>query len=270
MTKVKDILAWIDLYAPFRYAASWDQCGLQVGDPEAVVKRALVALDPSSSSIEEAQRHECQCLVTHHPLLFRPISTVRLDQFPGNLIGKALSKGIHLIAAHTNLDAAREGTNDQMARLMGLEAVEPLEVEAVWREEHPYGGMGRVGSLPMAQLLANLVEELRDSLGGIGVRVVGDPGRMVQRVALCSGSGGSMLEQVITTGADVYVTGDLKYHEGQRALEANLALIDIGHFASERLIVQPLADYLKNQASRELLPLEVLAACDEKDPFWFF
>ena len=268
--RVKDILAWIDQYAPFRYAASWDQCGLQVGNPEAAVERIIVALDPSSSVIEEAERRECQCLVTHHPLLFRPIHAVRLDQFPGNLIGRALGKGIHLIAAHTNLDAAREGTNDQMVRLMDLQAVEPLEVESAWSREQSYGGMGRVGLLPEAKFLAGLVEELRDSLGGIGVRVVGDPKRMVHRVALCSGSGGSMLERAIAANVDVYITGDLKYHEGQRALEAGLALIDIGHFASERLIVQPLADYLRSRASRELLRLEVLTTCEEKDPFWFF
>ena len=79
-----------------------------------------------------------------------------------------------------------------------------------------------------------------------------------------------MLERVIASKVDVYVTGDLKYHEGQRALEEGLALIDIGHFASERLMVHPLADYLRNRASRELVRLEVLTSCEEKDPFWFF
>jgi dinuclear metal center YbgI/SA1388 family protein len=270
MVKVKDILAWIDEYAPFRYAASWDQCGLQVGDPEAAVERVMAALDPSSSSVEAAERQGCQCLVTHHPLLFRPINSVRLDQFPGNVIGRALGKGIHLIAAHTNLDAAREGTNDQLARLMKLEAVEPMEIESAWRQEQSYRGMGRVGFLPRAQPLANLVEDLRDCLGGIGVRVVGDPKRTVHRVALCSGSGGGMLDMAIASNVDAYITGDLKYHEGQRALEADLALIDIGHFASERLIVQPLADHLQARASRELIGLEVFTACEEKDPFWFF
>lgn len=270
MLRVNDILVWIDRYAPFRYAASWDQCGLQVGDPRAAVERVMVALDPSSIAIEEALRRECQCLVTHHPLIFRPMSAVRLDQYPANLVGKALCKGLHLIAAHTNLDAAREGTNDQLAQLMELEALEPLEVEPAFAKEDAYGGMGRVGLLHESQSLAFLVEKLRDSLGGIGIRVVGNPARMVRRVALCTGSGGSMLERVIGARADVYVTGDLKHHEGQQALEADLALIDIGHFASERLIVEPLAVYLREQASRELLSLEVLTACEERDPFWFF
>jgi len=73
---------------------------------------------------------------------------------------------------------------------------------------------------------------------------------------------------VIRSGADVYVTGDLKYHEAQRATEANLALMDIGHFASERLVVQPLADYLCARAVEEKHRLEVFASRSERDPFW--
>lgn len=270
MVQVKHILAWIDRYAPFRYAAAWDQCGLQVGDPEAEVERIMVALDPSSSSIGEAQRKECRCLVTHHPLIFRSLSAVRLDQFPGRLVAEALKNGLNLIAAHTNLDAALEGTNDQLAHLIGLEAVEPLEIEAAWRAERSYAGMGRVGMLGEARSLGKLAGELQTSLGGIGIRVVGDPARGLKRVALCTGSGGSMIEEAIASGADVYVTGDLKYHEAQRAVEADLALIDIGHFSSERLIVGPLAEYIRGCASREMLRLDVLTACEEKDPFWFY
>ncbi len=267
MVLVKDVLMWLDAGAPFRYAEKWDQCGLQVGDPEAEVKRILVALDPSSETISEAEALGCQCLVTHHPLIFRPISTVRQDHFPGNLIIEALQNGIHLIAAHTNLDVARDGTNEHLARLLTVEVVGPLETSAAWLGEERYAGMGLIGILSQPETLEDFVDRARNALGGIKVRVVGDLKQTLRRIALCTGSGGSLVERAISSECDAYVTGDIKYHEAKRAQEAGIALIDIGHFASERLIVKPLAAYLENQAAQRRFSIEVFTAGEEQDPF---
>jgi putative NIF3 family GTP cyclohydrolase 1 type 2 len=98
---------------------------------------------------------------------------------------------------------------------------------------------------------------------------VGDPDRPVRRVALCSGSGAGFMDQVVASSCDVYVTGDIKYHEAQRAVEEGLALVDVGHFASERIVVPPLASYLSACAARERAEVEVLTALRERDPFWF-
>ncbi|MFP5213482.1 MAG: Nif3-like dinuclear metal center hexameric protein, partial [Acidobacteriota bacterium] len=147
MARVKDILAWLDAIAPFRYAASWDRCGLQAGEPGAEVNRVLVALDPSTRTVKEAADRGCQCLVTHHPLIFKPVAAVLTDRFPGLPLAMALRNGINLVAAHTNLDAAREGTNDRLAELLGLELTGPLETERAWEGEENYGGMGRIGAL---------------------------------------------------------------------------------------------------------------------------
>jgi dinuclear metal center YbgI/SA1388 family protein len=268
MVCVKDILMWLDAGAPFRYAAGWDQCGLQIGDPDAMVERILVALDPSSETLREAVDRRCQCIVTHHPLIFRPITTVRFDKFPGNLIAYALKNGINLIAAHTNLDVARAGTNDRLVELLSLKDVVPLEVDAAWNGEERYVGMGRIGHLNEAVSLQELAERTSMVLGGVGCRIVGDPEKQIQRLAVCTGSGGSLLEDVIAASCDAYVTGDIKYHEAKRALEAGLALLDVGHFASERLIVQPLVDYLTSEAQSRQLQVEVFAADEEEDPFW--
>lgn len=270
MVRVKDILGWIDEHAPFRYKESWDQCGLQVGDPQAVVKRVLVALEPSSGSLDEAVRKGCECLVTHHPLLFRPISSVRSDRFPGSVVAGALRAGVHLIAAHTNLDVARDGTNDHLARLLSLTTCEPLETEASWLEEIRYVGLGRVGLLPRPVSLEELASETQRVLGIETVRVVGDRRGQVHRVALCTGSGGSLVEKAVQSGSDVFITGDVKYHEAQHAVEAGLAVIDVGHFASERIVVPVLGEYLRSRAAREGAELELLAAAEESDPFWVY
>ncbi len=267
MVQVKDILAWIDDFAPFRWAASWDNSGLLVGDPHAEVERIVVALEPSSTTIAEVeQAGPRQCLVTHHPLIFSPLKSIRTDSFPGNLIARALKGGIHLIAAHTNLDAAREGTNGVLARLLGLEALEPLETDPLWRDEEAYGGMGCVGLLPESMPLGELVERLRKVLGAADMRVAGDPGNMVRKTALCTGSGASLARAAFAAGAQAYITGDVKYHDAQWAVEVGLSLIDVGHFASERLVVEPLAARLRSWASGR--GVEVAAASQEKDPFW--
>ena len=227
----------------------------------------MVALDPSAATLEEAVESSCRCLVTHHPLIFTPLTSVRTDRFPGNVVGMALRKEVNLIVVHTNLDVAREGTNDQLAGLLALGDVGPLDADPAWEGEPQYGGMGRVGLLPGPVLLKDLAGQLASALGGVGVRLVGDPQRRVHRLALCTGSGGSLIETVIQNASDVYVTGDIKFHEAQAALEAGLSLIDVGHFASERLVVQPLAARLRAQAAKDGLPAKILVAGGEKDPF---
>jgi putative NIF3 family GTP cyclohydrolase 1 type 2 len=127
--------------------------------------------------------------------------------------------------------------------------------------------MGLTGFLSQAMSLRTLVEKTIKALGGIPVRAVGNADKQVHRVALCTGSGGSLMEQAISQGSDVFITGDVKYHDAQRALEAGLALIDIGHFASERIIVRPLAAFLRARAAGRGEALEVFEASVERDPF---
>lgn len=267
MISIKRVLHWIDSWAPFRFAESWDNCGLQVGDPESGADRLMVALDPGSRVIAEARELGCQCLVTHHPLLLKPILSVRTDAWPGSVIAGALASGISIIAAHTNLDAAREGTNAQLKRLLELEETGPLDPAALREEDPRYGGIGLVGSLPRALPLGSLGESLRGSLAGAAVRIVGDLQKPVRRVAVCSGSGGSLIDRALAAGADVFVTGDIKYHDGKWAEESGLAIVDIGHFASEKLVLEPLAAYLRSQAEGERAGLEVFLSRSEEDPF---
>jgi dinuclear metal center YbgI/SA1388 family protein len=267
MVLIKDIFEWIDSWAPFRYAESWDNCGLQVGSLRAGVARVLVALDPASSVIEEARDLGCQCVVTHHPLLLRPIGFVHTDSWPGSIISQALLAGINIIAAHTNLDAARHGTNARLKELLKLDAAMPLEAEALLCGEEQYLGMGVVGLLPCENTLESLAATLNGVLGGAAVRIAGDLGKRITRVAVCSGSGGSMMGKVLALGAEVFITGDLKYHDARFAEESGLALIDIGHFASEKLILEPFGDFLRSKAKSEAAELEVFVSKSEKDPF---
>ncbi len=250
-----------------RFSEAWDACGLQVGDPDAGVERLLVALDPNSITLKEAEDLHCQCLLTHHPLVFKPLPAVRSDQYPGKLVIAAIQKGIHLIAAHTNLDVARDGTNDRLASMLALISIEPLEVASHLVGEPGYAGLGCLGELSLELPLKEFAALVRDTLDSSSLRIVGDLDKPVRKVALCTGSGGSLMEQVIAGNVDVYVTGDVKFHEAQRAREAGLAVVDVGHFASEHIIVKPLADFMNLQAVNHGKVLTVLTAQGERDPF---
>ncbi len=267
MVPVRRIIDWIDSRAPFRFAQSWDNSGLQVGEPEALADRVMVALDPGSEVVEEARELGCQCLVTHHPLLFRPIQAVRTDAWPGKVIARALRAGISIVAAHTNLDAALHGTNTQLQELLGLDVTGPIETEAGTAGDERYLGMGLVGTLPRPFAAGELARRLGRDLGGIDVVLVGDPDRQVSRAAICTGSGGSLIGKVLESGAEVFVTGDIRYHDARLALEFGLAVIDVGHFASERLVLEPLASFLRSRARAESVALEVFVSRSEKEPF---
>ncbi len=266
MVRVKDILGWIDSLAPFRFAESWDNCGLQVGNPQEPITRLLVALDPSTPVLAEARERGCQCVVTHHPLLLHPLSSIRTDSWPGSVVESAVFGGISIIAAHTNLDTARHGTNAQLAQLLGLAITGPLDGEPSLCQDSLYGGMGVVGLLAREATAQEIGAELKNALGAVCVRIAGDGKKRVVRVAVCSGSGGSLIGKALAWGADLFITGDLKYHDARLAEEHGLAVIDIGHFASERPVLEVLCDLFRTRAASEALELDVFVSQSEFDP----
>lgn len=206
-------------------------------------------------------------MVTHHPLLLRPINSVRTDSWPGSIIMQALIAGIGIIAAHTNLDAAREGTNAQLRELIGLDAAGPLSAEPCLCGDEQYIGMGLVGTLRREATLESLAGKLNEVLGGAVIRMTGDPQKRITRVAVCAGSGGGVIGQVLAAEAEVFVTGDMKYHDVRLAEESALAVIDIGHFASEKLVLEPFGNFLRSKAKSEGEEVEVFVSKSEKDPF---
>uniref|UniRef100_A0A831ZW64 GTP cyclohydrolase 1 type 2 homolog n=1 Tax=Desulfacinum infernum TaxID=35837 RepID=A0A831ZW64_9BACT len=264
---VAHIVQWIDELAPFRFAESWDNCGLQVGDPRAEVSRVLVALDPSLHTVREAARRRCQALVTHHPLFSKAVSTLSLDGPPGSVVAEAIRGNVHIVSAHTNLDAALHGTNDTLARAVGLAVHGPLEENPAAIHDPRYVGLGLYGLLPEPCSALDLAESLARLVGIRSVRLVGNPEKSVQKVALCTGSGMSLLGRAIQHDCHVFITGDVKYHDAHTALDQGIVVIDIGHFASEAFVVAPLADALAAVGRSRGAVLEVMTSIGEKDPF---
>lgn len=267
---VGDIIKAVEELAPPVLAEEWDNCGLQVGSRLWPVQRIWVALDPLPSVVQAAVRRKIDMIITHHPLVFQPLRSVDLQTPLGKTVETALSARIALYAAHTNLDSARNGVNEILARMIGLDDLQPL-VPADPAVSDPAVdepvGMGRIGRLAEPVALGELALRIKKRLHLQAVKVAGNPEQVVDQVAVCSGSGASLATLFLKTPAQVYVSGDLRYHDARMVEENGRALIDVGHFPSEHLVLDPLAGRLREVARKMGWPVSVEACRLEHDPF---
>jgi dinuclear metal center YbgI/SA1388 family protein len=244
------VVAALERLYPLRTAQSWDQVGLVTGDPEQPVGRIHFAVDPTLAVIDEAVSLGADVLVTHHPLLLRGVHSVATTTAKGASVTSLVVGDVALYVAHTNADVADDGVCTSLARACGLEDVEPLALE----EEQP---LGRVGRLPEPTTLADFATRLAAVLPSApgGIRVSGDAGASVERVAVLGGAGDSMFDAVRSQRADVYVTADLRHHPALEAREESRGgppyLIDAGHWASEFLWLDTAATALRAALSAD-------------------
>lgn len=239
MATVREIEAALDDLAPKALAQSWDNVGLLVGSADREVKRVLVALDITEAVADEAADIDAQLIVAHHPVMnchWAPVQTL-LDGNPqGRLLMKLIRRDTAAICMHTNLDAARGGVNDALARALGLEGAEPLEEN----------GIERIGTLPETLSLPDFLEKVRRGLRPNGIRYV-DGGRPIRRVAVGGGACGGFFRTAAALGCDAFVTADVKYDQFLDARALGLSLIDAGHYPTEDVVCPVLAGCLGNR-----------------------
>ena len=231
----------LEQWAPLSYAEEWDNCGLQVGRRDKAIGKVMIALTPGEAAIQAAVDNGVDMLLTHHPMIFKPTKNVTTDTVLGQSIIKLIRNDINLYCAHTNLDMALGGVNDVLAKALQLQEVEILENIT---EEY---GIGRVGNLAEPMTLEQFLSATAARLECMHLAYQGDLHCQVQKVALCGGSGISYLKAAKKAGADVYVTGDMKYHDAQLASELGICVVDAGHFGTEKHIVKVLAEFAKQQ-----------------------
>lgn len=227
---VAQLVALIDRLAPVHLAEDWDNVGLIVGRGDRAVHGVLVALELRAEVLREARERRCDAIVVHHPPIFPAVSALT-DAAPAQeLVLAAAEERIAVVAAHTNLDSAVGGLNDQMALMLGLADVRPLAPAP----GDPAAGLGRVGTVTPVPLEA-LVRHVAAEIPG-PVSYAGDPAAAVSRVACCTGSGASMIGDARAAGAEVLVTSDLKHHDHDRA--EGMPLIAVSHAQVERLAMR--------------------------------
>lgn len=259
-----DVIAALEARYDPALAEAWDAVGLVCGDPAEPVRRVLFAVDPTSEVVDEVLEIGADLLVTHHPLLLTPVHGVPADHPKGRLVHRLVRGGAALFVAHTNADRAPAfGVNDALAGALGLLDAVPLEPAAA----DPQAGLGRIGRLGEELTLREFAERVAGVLPVTvgGVRAAGDPDRPMRTVAVCGGSGGSLVGSAAAAGADVLLTSDLKHHTASEAMESNvLTLCDVAHFATEWPWLPVAADLLRCDLSDGI---EVAVSRRHTDPW---
>ena len=367
--KCQVIASIMDKLAPRKFAEEWDNVGLLVGDGSKDVSKILVALDATFEVVKEAIDKKVDMIVTHHPLIFKPIKNVKADNPVGSLLIQLIKNDISLYAAHTSFDIAPNGMNDILCNVLGIydrevldvtysegykkiavyvpqgyeeivknamcnagagfignysnstfqtqgigtykplegtnpfigeigkiEKVEEVKIETVVPQKylekvinamlnvHPYEedaydvsplenlkeeyGLGRIGTISETTL-KELALQVKAKLKINNLRVVGDPNKKIKKVAVCGGSGASLIHKAVSRGADVLITADIGYHDAVEAQHLGLSLIDAGHFATENIAVRFIAEYIIDETQKQGNEIEVLVSESQKDPFMY-
>jgi len=244
---LKDIMACLERIAPAAAAEDWDNPGLQVGIPSQGVGKILVALDPTLKALKEASKRGAQLVLSHHPLIFPSLASLDREIYPGDVIFEACKSEIGIVAAHTNLDVAQGGINDMLASLFRLTGPEALKKTLGFAG----AGLGRIGDLHEPEPLLTFAAKVKALLGLEAVRVGEGAKERVRRVAVVGGSGGSLVPLAFAMGADVLVTGDVGHHDGRQAETLGMALIDAGHFHTEKKAFALFGDHFRDLLAEE-------------------
>ena len=237
--RVRDITSAIEDFAPLSVQESWDNSGLIVGSPDQEVHGVLVGFDCTPELVDEAVASGMDMIITHHPLIFGGLKRISPDDPTGETVIKAVSAGIAVYAAHTTADKVIGGVSGTMARRLGLKDVTVLD------EEGDGIGLGAVGNLPEPMSAEAFIKFVKSRLGLSVARCSRPLDIPVERVAMCGGSGSSLISKAMESGAQAYLCGDISYHHF--FAPKGFMVMDIGHFEGEVEICDVLFSLLRKK-----------------------
>jgi len=258
MHPLDDVTVELERLAPLRLAAAWDTVGLLVAPRRSSVARVMTCLTLTPAVAAEAARTGIDLVVSHHPLPFRPVPRLTRDSDTGRALLELVAAGIGVWSSHTAWDSAAGGVNDQLALLLDLDRIAPLVPDEIC----PLAGVGRAGSAPPEVTVATLARRAGAALGVPAVQVAGPPDRPAGRVGVACGSGADLAAVVAQARCDTFLTGELKLHDALAAVALGLAVIAVGHHASERFSL----DVLGRRLIEALPGLEWRPSTADTDP----
>lgn len=229
MTSTEKIIEYIRKIAPEEFQEDWDNSGYQVRIKNETDK-VILCMDVTDKVIDYAIETGSKLIISHHPMIFTGVKRIDEDSYLGKNIIKLIENKISVYSSHTSLDVSDRGVNVALAEALGLPIVENFAMTDTTT-------IGYVLSNNMGD---KIYERLKD-LGAIfyGKKVP------VEKLAIVGGAGMSYFDEAIAKGVDMFITGDVKHHDGQRGYEENISLVDLTHYGSEKFVLNKLKDLLE-------------------------
>ena len=248
--KCKDIIVKIEEKYPVSFAEGWDNSGFLAGDASWEANKVFLALDATDEVIDAAIQCGADMIITHHPLIFSGMKKITADDFIGRRIIKMVQHKICYYAMHTNFDVL--GMAELSADYLQLSHREVLDV--TYEEDTRKEGIGRCGDLPAPMTLKRVWKICkRPAASSLCAKFTGDENKIIEKLAICTGSGKSLMKQVLKNGVQAYVTGDMDYHSSIDAVAQGICIIDAGHYGTEYIFM----DYMERELTAMLPDLEV-------------
>lgn len=245
---LREFLSNLNSVLPPQTAMQGDRIGLQLQSEVTNVKRIMTTMEVTEEVAEEAKQRRVDCIVSFHPLIFAPLTSITSEERVGRIATMLIKAGIALVSVHTTFDAHPEGTSALLARKLGLDITGTLIPDADF-DGH---GMGVVGSYSEAQPVAEVLRRVA-SVCHSPIRYGKTHVSEIRRVAIVGGSGASFLQDAVRADVDAYITADLKYHDFH-AVRDRLLLIDPGHYEMEQFNGQAIAALLKERSNSTGFP----------------
>lgn len=253
--RYKDVIGLVESVAPVHAQAEWDNSGLQVASSREEVSRLALFLDPTPQAIDKALTQGADCLLSHHPLVLKPRLPSRIDPLY-KVLKILLAADVSLYAAHTSLDVNPDGPAGWLGRALNLQNRHVLES----LPSFPGMGYGGIGDLPEAIRAKSFISQVL-SLTRLKTAFLCGPPLLteIRHPAWCGGSGASMVNLAARAGADIFITGDIKYHS---ALDTPIPILDVGHHSLEEEMMRRFAELL-----RKLIPQLSIIFIPSAPPF---
>lgn len=263
MNNIQDILNFFERFAPNSLAESWDNVGLLVGRKTAKANTIMTCLTLTPNVAREAIDKQANLIISHHPIMFRPIQSITDENSEGNMLLELIENNIAVFSPHTRYDSASNGINQQLAESIGLEQIKPIRSLVVEEDSIEDSGSGRMGRLSKRQSFADFCDHVKQTLNVPQLITTSPQERMIQTVGIACGSAAEFLSDATKLGCDAFITGEGRFHTAFEAQALNVGLILMGHYQTERPAMQNLVERL----GEEFAELNIWASESESDPF---
>lgn len=255
MTELNNIIDFLRSFAPFELAEDYDNIGLLVGDKNKEIKKIMITLDVDENVVKDAKERGCDLIISHHPLIFSPLKKIVSDDACSRSVMTLIKNDIALVSVHTNFDSTASGLCD-----LFLDKI----VTTKNRAAIDGNGIGRIADLCKECEMSDVLAKVKSEFNLTSVRYVGDKYKKINKIAVCNGGGAEFVYAAKELGADLYISGDIKYHHARFAYENDIALIEVPHYNAEIIF----CEYMKELLEKEFKDTFELVITDENKDVW--